>query len=100
MEIVIVTLIMCTLLLGYTSYNLLRKLEKYEDVIDQFEKGFETLNLTIMGNLEHIRSLDTNGHFEADDELGTFFKAMTDSSEVIATTFYNIQNKDAQEEEE
>lgn len=99
MEIAIVILTVSTLLLGYTSYNLLRKLEKYEDVIDQLEKGLESLNLTIIGNLEHIRSLDANGHFESDDELGTFFKAMTDSSETIATTFYNIQNKDAQEEE-
>lgn len=99
MEILITGLVISVIVLSYTSYNLLRKVESYEDTIDQFQKGFETLNLTILGNLEYIKNLDTKGHFEADDELGTFFKAMKDSSEAIATTFINIQLKDAQEEE-
>lgn len=77
--------------------NLLIKVEKYEDVIKEYQTGLEKLELTILGNLENVKNLDEKGHFQADDELGTFFKAMKDSSEIIANVYTSIENLNAKE---
>lgn len=67
MEIIalIIVSILCVLL-GYTTINLLRKLEAYEDYIDSEIKNNETL-------LETLRKLDEKKMFEKDDEVGTLF---------------------------
>jgi GTP cyclohydrolase III len=70
----IFSLIILTLI--WTTYNLLHKVEKMEDAISN---QTEFIN----GMLEHVdiinttvTTLDTNGAFESDDEVGTFFIAI------------------------
>lgn len=56
---------MC-ILLGYTTINLLSKVETYEDYIDSEIKNNETL-------LETLRRIDNKQMFEKDDEVGSLF---------------------------
>jgi len=98
MEIIISILILIIISLSYGCYNLLRKTEFYEDTLEKYQKGLEELNLTILGNLDHVRKLDEQGHFQSDDELGIFFEAMKDATEVIAKVFTRLNNN-AQKEE-
>lgn len=56
---------MC-ILLGYTTFNMLKKVELYEEYIDEEIKNNETL-------LETLRKIDNKQMFEKDDEVGGLF---------------------------
>jgi len=76
MEIVIVILVVLCGILSYIVYNLLVKVEKYEQItLDQVEY-LQNIAKTIAISKEHLKTLDENGVFESDDELGAFFKNM------------------------
>jgi len=55
----------------YAVYNLLSKVEKYEDFIDQQELNNQTL-------LETLRRIDSKQMFEKDDEVGSLFLQIKD----------------------
>ncbi len=71
MEYVILILVFLILALSYAVYNLLSKVEKYEDFIDQQSINNETL-------LETLREIDSKQMFEKDDEVGSLFKQIKD----------------------
>jgi len=76
MEIVIAVLVVLCGILSYIVYNLLVKVEKYEQItLDQVEY-LQNIAKTIAISKEHLKTLDENGVFESDDELGAFFKNM------------------------
>lgn len=71
MEIVIILL---SIILGvciFVIFNLLKKLEKYEDFIEMQERNNETL-------LETLRRVDSRQMFEKDDEVGSLFTQIRD----------------------
>lgn len=84
MEIALVILSALSIVLAYTTYNLLSKLETYEDYIDSEIKNNETL-------LETLRKIDSKQMFEKDDEVGSLFQLLS------ATIARFKQFKNAQE---
>ena len=72
MEYVILILIFIILSLVYVVYNLLSKVERYEDFIDQQELNNQTL-------LETLRRIDSKQMFEKDDEVGSLFVQLKDT---------------------
>jgi cell division protein FtsL len=72
MEYVILILIFIILSLVYAIYNLLSKVERYEDFIDQQELNNQTL-------LETLRRIDSKQMFEKDDEVGSLFVQLKDT---------------------
>jgi hypothetical protein len=64
------------IILGYTSYNLLRKNEKCEDVIKFYENYMINLSNTIDFSEKKIKEIDTKGTFTGDDEVGYFFQQL------------------------
>jgi len=71
MEYVILILVFIILSLVYAVYNLLSKVERYEDFIDQQELNNQTL-------LETLRRIDSKQMFEKDDEVGSLFTQLKD----------------------
>lgn len=71
MEYVILILVFIIFSLAYAVYNLLSKVEKYEDFIEQQEVNNETL-------LETLRRIDSKQMFEKDDEVGSLFTQIKD----------------------
>jgi cell division protein FtsL len=71
MEYVILILVFIILSLVYAVYNLLSKVERYEDFIDQQELNNQTL-------LETLRRIDSKQMFEKDDEVGSLFVQLKD----------------------
>lgn len=67
MEYIIGVLVLIIVVLGYINWNLLRKLEKFEDYI-------ENLSGTIASISTQLKEVDNSGMFESDDEIGWFFK--------------------------
>jgi hypothetical protein len=72
MEYVILILVFLILALSYAVYNLLSKVEKYEDFIDQQSINNETL-------LETLQEIDSKQMFEKDDEVGSLFTQIKDA---------------------
>ena len=70
----IVILSVSTLLFGYTTYNLLRKNEANEDVIEEQEELISEIATRIDSSMLKMKELDRIGSFEADDETGLVFK--------------------------
>lgn len=66
MELIIIILVVFLAGAGYTVFNLLNKLEKYEDFIEEQQNNNETL-------LETLQKIDTKQMFEKDDEVGSLF---------------------------
>ena len=76
----IIILSLAVLILLWTNYNLLRKFEKQEDVIETQEKiltgylGYiDSLSKTIDYANEKLQKIDASGTFASDDEIGWFF---------------------------
>lgn len=67
MEYIIGSLILIITVLGYINWNLLRKLERFEDYV-------ESLSSTISLITTQLKEVDNSGMFESDDEIGWFFK--------------------------
>jgi hypothetical protein len=68
MEIIaLIILSIAVVLLGFTTANMLLKVEAYEDFIDSELKNNETL-------LETLRKIDNKQMFEKDDEVGSLFE--------------------------
>lgn len=74
--ITIIILLIIVLVLGFTSYNLLRKNEKCEDIIKSYEEYMINLSATIESSDKKLKEIDSKGTFEGDDEVGYFFKQL------------------------
>lgn len=92
----IVILSVSTLLLGYTTYNLLRKNEALEDEMDFADKYLESAFDSMKRAYERMKKVDRLGSFEADDESGYIFEEIKSTLEQLNETF----NLDAEEEKE
>jgi hypothetical protein len=74
MELIIIILVVFLAGAGYTIWNLLNKLEKYEDFLEEETKRNEAL-------LEALREIDSREMFEKDDEVGSIFYQIKETIE-------------------
>ena len=80
-------------ILGFTTYNLLIKNEKAEDIILSQNKFINELNKTINYTNQRLTQIDHRGSFEADDEIGFFFKEVKQLQEKLNEFTNNTQTK-------
>ena len=78
MILTIVILSILVLTLGYGVYNLLKKLERYEEAIETSDKSLTEVQQSLVSILARIRAIDRKGIFENDDEVGQTFKQIAD----------------------
>ena len=74
--IIITILVVILIFLGYILRNLLIKVEKYEDVVQDQVKYLQNVSDTIRESEKHLKTLDERGVFQSDDEVGEFFNQM------------------------
>jgi hypothetical protein len=74
MELIIIILIIFLAGAGYGIWNLLNKLERYEDFINEEENKNSAL-------LEALRQIDSREMFEKDDEVGSIFYQIKETIE-------------------
>ena len=70
----IVILSITTLTFGFATWNLLRKNEATEDVVEEQEELLSKIASQIDTSMVRMKELDKLGSFEADDETGFIFK--------------------------
>ena len=92
---IIVILSVLTLVLGYTTFNLLRKNEALEEVIEEQEVVIATTADRIDKSMARMKEIDRIGSFEADDETGVIFKNIYD----IITELEEYYGTETQSEE-
>jgi hypothetical protein len=76
-------LVILFLVLGFGTIirNLLFKLEKYEDIIEENDKFIESELQRNEALLEALREIDTRQMFEKDDEVGSIFYQIKETIE-------------------
>ena len=86
---IIAILSLLVVVLGYTTFNLLKKNEIAEDMISYYEGYMKEIDEQIKFIDKRIKEIDTKGTFESDDEVGFFFQRLKLLIELLAT--YKLQ---------
>ena len=60
-------------ILGFTTFNLLRKIEKTEDIIINYDNFIEEYSKQLDIADKRLARIDEKGSFKSDDEIGWFF---------------------------
>jgi len=96
MMILIIILSVAVVILGFTTFNLLKKVERYEDeltkrqeAIISYQDYINGLGSTIEFMTKRIDEIDAKGTFSSDDEVGFFFNRLKMLNEMIRP--YNIK---------
>ena len=73
---ILITIILgiMVVILGYTTFNLLRKNEKQEDILTGYMAYLNKISQTIEAADKKIQEIDAKGSFKSDDEVGFFFQ--------------------------
>jgi len=69
--------------LGFSTWNLLKKLEKLEDTVQDQQRYVENISNVIEDSNKRLREIDDKGHFSADDEVGFFFENLKQIQSVL-----------------
>ena len=81
--IVISTLSVLVVILGYTTINLLRKNEKQEDVLVSYMEYLDKLSRVIEASDKKLKEVDANGIFEKDDEVGFIYEGIKEIQGIL-----------------
>ena len=81
--ILIYVLSVIVIVLTFTTWNLLRKQEKAEDIVAGYLDYLDQLSRVIEISDEKLSKIDTQGTFESDDEVGFFFQQIKDLQGIL-----------------
>ena len=84
MIIAIILLSVLVLTLGYTTYNLLRKNEKQEDILAGYLEYLDRLSRVIEVSDTKMKEVDSRGTFSSDDEVGFFFQQIKGLQDILS----------------
>jgi hypothetical protein len=70
-------------ILGFTTFNLLRKNEKQEDILAEYLNYLDRLSKTIEASDKKLKEIDQAGTFKSDDEVGQFFKSVQQIQDIL-----------------
>ena len=70
-------------ILGYTTFNLLRKNEKQEDILTGYMTYLNKISQTIEVADKKIQEIDVKGSFKSDDEVGFFFQQIQNIQTIL-----------------
>lgn len=81
--IIISTLSVMVVILGFTTFNLLRKNEKAEDILVGYLDYLDKMSKVIEVSDARLKKLDHRGTFQSDDEVGFFFDQIKKLQEIL-----------------
>jgi|TARA_R110000744_G_scaffold374796_1_gene487818 hypothetical protein len=82
--IVISILGVLVVILGFTTYNLLRKNEKAEDILASYQVYLDQLSRIIELSDEKLKKIDEREIFKSDDEVGFMFEQIKNLQKVLS----------------
>ena len=81
--IIISSLSILLIVLGFTTINLLKKNEKQEDILIEYLNYLENISKTIEISDRKLKEIDNKGTFKSDDEVGYFFKSIQEIQKIL-----------------
>jgi len=81
--IVITILSVLVVILGFTTFNLLRKNEKAEDIVVGYLIYLDKISKVIEASDEKLKKIDYKGSFRSDDEVGFFFEQIKKIQDIL-----------------
>ena len=81
--IIIISLSVMVVILGYTTFNLLRKNETAEDTVLNYLLYLDKISKVIEISDERLKKIDQKGTFKSDDEVGFFFEEIKQIQEIL-----------------
>ena len=83
-EIVLISsLSVLVVILGFTTFNLMRKNEKQEDILAGYLNYLDRLSRTIDASDKKLKEIDQKGTFKSDDEVGQFFNSIQKIQDIL-----------------
>jgi hypothetical protein len=81
--IVICILSVLVVILGFTTFNLMKKQEKAEDVLVEYLTYLDKLSRVIEASDKKLKEIDSKETFKSDDEIGFFFKSVQQIQDIL-----------------
>ena len=82
--IAISVLAVLVVILGFTTFNLLRKNEKQEDILAGYVTYLDQLSRTIELSDEKLKKIDERGIFKSDDEVGFMYEQIKELQRILS----------------
>jgi len=93
---IISILSLLVVVMGFTTFNLLRKVERYEDELNKrqdaiisYQEYINGLGSTVEFMTKRIDEIDARGTFKSDDEVGFFFDRLKILNDMLRP--YNVK---------
>ena len=90
MLVAIIILSILVVVLGFTTFNLLKKNEKQEDILSGYMSYLNKFSDYIEETDKRLKEIDQKGSFETDDEVGFFFEQLKNIQSVLNS--FNVKN--------
>jgi len=81
--VTICVLSVLVIIFGFTTFNLLRKNERAEDIVVGYLDYLDKISRVIEISDEKVKKIDIKGSFKSDDEIGFFFEQIKNIQEVL-----------------
>ena len=82
--VVISVLGVLVVVLGFTTFNLLRKNEKQEDILAEYITYLDQLSRIIEISDEKLKKIDERGIFKSDDEIGFMYEQIKELQRILS----------------
>ena len=83
MIILTIILGLAVVVLGFTTFNLLKKNERQEDILAGYMEYLSKISGIIELSDKKLKEIDHKGSFESDDEIGFFFQSVKQLQEAL-----------------
>jgi uncharacterized membrane protein YukC len=83
MIFLVIILSLLVIVLGYTTYNLLKKNEAQEDILLGYMSYLNKFSDIIDFSDKKLKEVDAKGSFKSDDEVGFFFEQIKALQDIL-----------------
>ena len=84
-ETVVISILgVLVVVLGFTTFNLLRKNEKQEDILAGYVTYLDQLSRIIELSDEKLKKIDERGVFKNDDEIGFMYEQIKELQRILS----------------
>ena len=84
-EVIVISILgVLVVILGYTTFNLLKKNEKQEDILTGYVNYLDQLSRAIEIADEKLKKVDERGIFKSDDEIGFMYQQIKELQRILS----------------
>ena len=84
-EIIVISVLgVLVVVLGFTTFNLLKKNEKQEDILASYITYLDQFSRIIELSDERLKKIDEKGIFKSDDEIGFIYEQIKELQRVLS----------------